>query len=139
MAATAWLPALSADIDFFDKDLQLIALKRALFIFAVTLPFDIRDYFSDMKTEVATLPQILGVKNARLLALLCIVAFGFIAYLQFYPNYLQAFWALEITMLVSAALIYYSSPQRHEYFFAAALDGTLILQMLLLLFFHWLW
>ncbi|MGZ5244977.1 MAG: hypothetical protein ACXWD4_13735, partial [Bacteroidia bacterium] len=72
MAATAWLPALRIDIPFLSADVQLIAIKRALFIFAVTLPFDIRDYYADMKTDVTTLPQLLGIKKSRWLALFCI-------------------------------------------------------------------
>lgn len=138
MAATAWLPALRTDVPFLSAEVQLIALKRALFIFAVTLPFDIRDYYSDMKTDVTTLPQILGMQNSRWLALFCISIFALIAYIQFYPNYLEAFYSLQITALVSALLIWYATPKRHEYYYTAALDGTLILQMVLLLLFHWL-
>jgi 4-hydroxybenzoate polyprenyltransferase len=139
MAATAWMPVLTTDVPFFSADVQLIALKRALFIFAVTLPFDIRDYDSDLKTDVTTLPQILGMRGARWLAMACISGFALIAYIQFYPNYLQAFYSLEITAIVSAILIWYASPKRHEYYYTGALDGTLVLQLVLLLLFHKIW
>ncbi|MGZ5244989.1 MAG: hypothetical protein ACXWW0_13595, partial [Bacteroidia bacterium] len=71
-------------------------------------------------------------------ALFCIFIFSLIAYIQFYPNYLEAFYSLQITALLSAVLIWFATPNRHEYYYTAALDGTLILQMVLLLFFHWL-
>lgn len=135
MAATAWLPALLTDVLFWNNDVLLIAIKRALFIFAVTLPFDIRDYHADIKTEVTTLPQLMGINNAKWLAIGCMMLFSVIGYMQFYPQRAGIFYALIITALTSAALIWYASPKRHEYYFTALLDGTLLLQFLLILCF----
>jgi len=48
-------------------------LQRILFVAVLILPFDIRDYRNDDST-LGTLPQIIGVKNSKLLGLTLLIS-----------------------------------------------------------------
>ncbi len=59
-----------------------------LFIFAITLPFDIRDLYSD-RLNLKTIPQVIGTKSSIKLAQLCLLL-SVIAYTIIKPNTLIA-------------------------------------------------
>jgi len=114
--------------------LGLMILERALFIFAITLPFDIRDLKVDMHSEVKTLPAQMGWIKTKYLAQGLVL----LALLLAFANYqLQLYsWpqllALFIAYLITALLIHRSHPDRHDYFYTGLMDGTMILQFILL-------
>jgi 4-hydroxybenzoate polyprenyltransferase len=64
------LPVLEAqDLHLADismRDITLMIAKRFLFIFALAIPFDIRDLFSDRQAGLKTIPVAWGEKNAYL-------------------------------------------------------------------------
>src|ERR1039458_7842133 len=65
-ATTVLWPALSAGISLFQHDVIMLFIERALFIFAITLPFDIRDYLTDKQNHVLTIPGAIGIAQTRL-------------------------------------------------------------------------
>lgn len=134
---TVLIPAIYCG-QIFSANLLLMAAERAIFIFSITLPFDIRDLKIDQHTGVRTIPAALGKKNAKLLAfsslalMLILVQInifnGFYTHLSLLPFLLSA--------LVTATFIYYADDRRHDYFYTAGVDGMMILQPLLVYFFY---
>lgn len=55
------------DADALTPSNGLVAIGLYVYFIAITIPFDIRDLAYDLD-EQATFPQVLGVKNALLLA-----------------------------------------------------------------------
>ena len=129
---TVWVPAAELGVTW-DLSTLWMALERSAFIFAITVPFDIRDLEVDQHTEVKTLPSTLGTNSAILLAifaLLAMVAFaGWNAYVGWYPS--GAWLGLTLSALSSLALILYSRRAKHDYYFSGLLDGTMIIQFFL--------
>lgn len=113
----------------------LLAAEKLTFIFAITLPFDIRDLRIDRAAQVHTLPATLGPAGARrlawglLLVSLLIAALGL--YLYIYS--LQQCLAVAGSLLVAALLIQRAGPEKHDYFFTGWLDGCMHLQFLLVI------
>lgn len=64
----------------FVKDYWLEMVNWIIFFYAITIPFDSRDSEKD-STKMKTLPQVIGKKNAGIVALLLIAFFGVISVL----------------------------------------------------------
>ena len=113
----------------------LMTLERAFFVFALTLPFDVRDLQVDAYTEVRTLPSRFGIRRTRFLAaadLAIMLLFSWSNYrLDTYTAGTLA--ALHLSAFLSYALIYFADRIDHDYYFSGALDGMLLLQFLLVL------
>ena len=69
-----------------DEPLYYLALfERFLFIFAITIPFDVRDVNYDA-SDLATIPQYFGINTARWMALLAIFSSELILFVFFFNN-----------------------------------------------------
>ncbi|MFK7932411.1 MAG: UbiA family prenyltransferase [Saprospiraceae bacterium] len=121
----------------FSTGLLIMTIERALFIFALTLPFDIRDLKVDQHTGVKTIPAALGKKNAKLLAFSSLaltlilvqinISSGFYANISLLPFIISA--------LISSIFIYFADDTRHDYFYTAGVDGMMIVQFVLVYLF----
>lgn len=113
----------------------ILFLSRFFFVLAITIPFDIRDLKYD-HPSMLTMPQLLGIKRAKLLALSSLTVF-FILSLNLY-NIVgfskSLLLALFICFLVSAFLIYKSDEKKNDFFFSFWVEGLSILMFLLLFF-----
>ncbi|MFT5164965.1 MAG: 4-hydroxybenzoate polyprenyltransferase [Saprospiraceae bacterium] len=131
---TVVLPAVASG-SVWSWSLLLMFLERALFVFAITLPFDIRDLKVDGHTEVSTIPAVIGVDKTRSLALgllgLGLVLIFINGYLGFYA--FDVLVGLMISFISTGFLIRLSSVERHDYFYSGLMDGTMVFQGL------WIW
>lgn len=111
----------------------MMAAERFVFIFSITLPFDIRDLKIDEQSEVKTIPARIGIPRTKYLAygclLLMLVFSSLNVYLNFY-NYSHLL-ALSISALTTGVFIYFSDHVEHDYYFTGLMDGTMVLQFLL--------
>lgn len=111
----------------------LMALERALFIFSITLPFDIRDLEVDAHTGVRTLPARLGMPRTRWLAASALGGMVLCSWLNYrldvYPGGTLA--SLTGSALLSYALIHFADRVEHDYYFSGAIDGMMLLQFLM--------
>ncbi len=130
---TVRLPAIEAGYTAFNFSMILLILERSLFIFAITLPFDIRDLVVDQHSKVKTIPSIIGIQNSQILAYCSLlIAFGLIAFNSDFYTLWQSM-ALGISYLSTAFFIRLSSTKKHDYFYTGLMDGTMIIQFLLVL------
>lgn len=127
---TVWLPAAELQADM-QKATLWMGLERAAYIFALTIPFDIRDLEVDRHTQVKTLPGALGIAPVLALALLMLIAMLLFAGMNAYST---GVWAgLACSAAVSFLLILFARRVQHDYYFSGLLDGMMILQFLLVL------
>jgi 4-hydroxybenzoate polyprenyltransferase len=128
---TVLLPFMETGIQ---PDIQyaFMLLERCLFVFLITLPFDLRDREIDKRNNVMTIPAKIGVQNTLYLSvivlLLWIVLIWFI-----YP--VNTALALSVSGLSTGFFVYHSPDQKHDYYFTALIDGTMIIQFMLVLLF----
>ena len=111
----------------------LVVIERFLFVFAITIPFDIRDLRFDAE-NLNTIPQVFGIKKARYVGLVAIViaeALLFYNYFFFGMYSLFSALAIYISYELSAVLVYKSHPSLTERYFTLGVEGTSILLGLL--------
>jgi hypothetical protein len=125
---TVLLPAL--EIGVCNAQVGWMLLERGLFIFAMALPFDIRDLKIDGHNTVQTIPAWIGIPKTIQLAG-CLL--GLFALIAFFTYSIMVFLALLMSAISTFYLIYLSPKQGHDYFFAALMDGTMIIQFVLVL------
>jgi len=126
---TVVLPVVQAEIDFNTSHV-LMYFERALFVFAITLPFDIRDLKVDRHSDVSTIPAKIGVKKTNHLALvllsIALILVLINIYLGFYSTAIGL--ALLVSLITTGFLVRISTPERHDYFYSGLMDGTMVLQ-----------
>jgi len=130
---TVILPAMELDL-FYEKNIWLMAMERVLFVFAITLPFDIRDLKVDTHSEVKTIPAVIGIKQTKQLAALVLFIAFLISLFLFWGNFYSENILLGLTLSYLSTLyfVFKSDNIKHDYFFTGVMDGTMILQFLLI-------
>lgn len=135
--STVLLPILEAQemhITVNMRDTVILIAKRFLFIFALTVPFDIRDLFEDNKLGVRTIPVIIGEKWAYLFCQALLGAYILLLFI-YQKSFNADFLSLTFTAFLTGWLIFKSKWEKNEYYYFFYMDGVLILQYLFLLAF----
>ncbi|MEZ5057660.1 MAG: hypothetical protein R2879_11575 [Saprospiraceae bacterium] len=111
----------------------ILFTERFLFVLAITIPFDIRDYQIDSHSKVKTIPTSMGVRKSIQLAgvilFLEIVLILFATKLGYYPTGFVV--GLIVNILSTFYFIRLSPKIEHDYYFTGLMDGTMILQFFL--------
>ena len=127
-ALTVWLPLLVAGKEISFTTEGLLILRRFLFIFALTLLFDIRDTQKDRLAHTLTFPVKFGTVFTKLLSLFALLLFMGLVYLKETGSIR---WALEVSAIIAAVTVSITTPKRSDCFFALVADGMMMLQFLL--------
>jgi len=133
----AWITVTLVAIDYnqaLSMSGILLFLERSFFIFAITIPFDIRDLKVDTHSAVKTIPASIGIAKSKQLILGLISMVIILGIVNFYLGTynLPQLIALITSTLIAYALGHYSDTNSHDYWFTGLLDGTMILQFLLI-------
>jgi 4-hydroxybenzoate polyprenyltransferase len=118
------------------QDTTLLIAKRFLFVFALTVPFDIRDLFEDNKLGVKTIPVIIGEKRAYLFCSALLLGYVIMLFLYHNNGFNTDFFALTFTAALTGWLIFKSKWEKNEYYYFFYMDGVLILQYVFLVLFN---
>ena len=134
----SWITVILVSIDhgdFIDKKIWILALEKAIFIFAITLPFDIRDLKVDAHSKVKTIPARLGIFKTRALILFSFFLVLCLALLNTYWGLYDTngMFAILISTVLTYSLCHYSDQIKNDYFFTGLIDGTMILQTVLVI------
>lgn len=130
-------------VGFNLKVLTLFALQF-LFIFIITLPFDMNDITVDVKEGVTTIPIQIGIGQSKyLLAVLTYLYLGLLFYWLYYFDMLQnenIFFGLGIAVLMYALLqkTLNRSFRAEKWQIMLWYDGSLILYCLIYLLSRWI-
>ena len=129
--ATVTLPAWHRGVSPWMLEPAWLMIERALFIFIITLPFDVRDMERDKSAGVQTLPLLFGVERTRslALALLCF----FMASAAVRHQAAGYVWPLAMSTMLTGALLARLDRERSESYYVVYMEGTMLLQTLLVL------
>ena len=120
----------------FTRIIIYMTLARAIFVFAITLPFDIRDLSIDKSQNVATIPLTFGLNATKKIGYYSLIVLG-VFYALIFKNGVYSplqFSGMLIFIGIIFLLIYKSHEKRHDYFFSFLVDGTMILGFLIIYF-----
>lgn len=95
-----------------------------LFFLAITIPFDIRDVLNDFKTQ-KTIPQVIGVSNAKKLAAGLLITF-YISIVSLFPEFKSNFWLLGAVLYQLICLVFVKKDAK-DALFSGFIDGGIIL------------
>ena len=113
------------------KEVLIYSFEKAIFLLAITIPFDVRDFSIDMKAGLKTLPQVLGVQRSYQLCLLLLVISSLILY---FLIGIKAIGFLVANLLIGI-IICVSKEKSSDYMFSGLLDGSFIVRAILFLLF----
>lgn len=133
------LPVIQSGVKVDTIQLLLFIIERFLFVFAITVPFDIRDMQSDKQNKLKTLPLLVGEKRASQSANAAMVLFVIMCALH-YSNGQQVHLLLAFVISGISTLIALNNNwiKRQVHYHYGVLDGTMLLQGLLVLLFYFL-
>ena len=116
------------------KNITLHLLARFLLIFAITIPFDIRDLNFDSK-ELRTIPIVFGAVKARIIAISVLFICAIIAVVQYINEDINFSNLLALILLyfVSSIFIAKSDVSRREMYFSFWVESLSILGYIFLL------
>ncbi|MFL5752970.1 MAG: UbiA family prenyltransferase [Bacteroidia bacterium] len=135
---TVLLPVLAyAHVNVLTRsDVVFMFVRRMIFIFAITIPFDIRDREYDALKGTRTLPVVLGIRRSKIIALVSLGFFLPLALIQdtFYtPVSIYYKLALAISIVPAVVGIIKCDEKRSDYFYSVFMEGTMLLQCLLII------
>ena len=111
----------------------LNVFKLFVFVFALCIPFEIRDLKYD-EEDLQTLPQLIGVRKSKLLGVfLCLITL-IIETLLFQYHETGSILNM-IFFLITAVMIWFSSRERSDYYASFWVEGIPILWFITLLLF----
>ena len=134
---TILIPVTAEGINSIDASVVELFAQRFLFIFAITIQFDIRDMKADRQAELKTLPLLLGHGNAKLISVIALII-SFIVSVFSSLNAQNTYVLLALVISVILTLFFITRnekafPGKYYYHF---LDGALLFQGVLVLMFY---
>jgi 4-hydroxybenzoate polyprenyltransferase len=138
--AYAWLTTIipvayySPVSKLFDPDVLLVFARSFLFVFALAIPFDIRDLPYDLRNGMKTLPIVLGIERTIRITMWALIAFVLLVMLQWQYYHLNAHiaTALCISAFEAAIVIPLSKPGRPNLFYPLVIETSMILHWVLI-------
>ena len=117
----------------FDSNILFHLLSRFLFIFSITIPFDIRDLKFDDK-KLKTIPIIIGESRAKLLAVLALLIAEALYVIQYWLNQIlpQHLIGIIILFLITSFVIMKSSEKKSDFYYSICVESMSLLLYLIL-------
>lgn len=128
--ATVIIPLAEQNIQLNSPLIVQQVICRFFFVFALCIPFEIRDLEVDKKENVKTLPLVFGVNRTRILGLILIVAE--IVIHHYMPITPAGIFALDLSSVIALGWIFVKTRKRESYFYKLFVDGTMVLRFLFL-------
>lgn len=128
-ATTILLPLIKTDQPYETTHVLLMLIERFLFVFAITIPFDIRDVEADHIANTKTIPLLLGERRSMIIAYSCVLIFLAISIFH-YSLLNQRFIAMAMVISGISTFVFlkWDRAKRYSLYHYAILDGTMILQ-----------
>ncbi len=137
--STVLLPVIQSSENFDSIHTALMIAERFFFIFAIAIPFDIRDMEADRRTGLKTIPLILNENKALSLSYLSLLVFFLIS---FFHYQIRHDWfiigAFGISALSTYLFLRIKIFRKLSWYYYGILDGTILLQGMLVMAFYYL-
>ena len=110
------------------QNIVLHLMSRFLFVFAITIPFDIRDLKYDAQ-NLQTIPVFFGASKARFMAFIALFICGIIGFFQYTQNALifSKLLALILLYFMASIFIAKSDESKGEMYFSFWIESLCIL------------
>ncbi|MBS1647655.1 MAG: UbiA family prenyltransferase [Bacteroidetes bacterium] len=132
--STVMLPIIQSEKSFDTQEVMLLLTERMLFVFAITIPFDIRDMEGDIKSNLKTIPIILGEKKSIRLAALSLCLFFALSFFHYYNSPLAYILpALLLSASSTLLFLFHKKIKKRRYYYYSILDGTMFYQGLMVI------
>jgi len=129
---------LNFDIKISIIDTALIFIARFLFIFSITIPFDIRDKDIDRQNGLKTLPQVLGNIQLKVLSIILLLLSLILTCLfAFNSGRIIIIWFELIVAIITGIALLMKESKKVPYYHNLIFDGTLLLNGLSTLIYHY--
>jgi len=129
---TFLLPYVKSETSIPIIDFTILNVLRFLWIFALCLPFDIRDIESDLSYGLKTIPNQLGAIRSLVLASICNIASGVIAMLYFgWMHQYHFVFAFGLISIFTHVVLNNSKLKSYKYYHWGIVDGCLLLHFLI--------
>lgn len=115
----------------------LVFTMHFLFIFALTIPFDVRDMKSDSKQGLVTIAHVLNEKQAYQFASILIILQFLVSIIAYYnSDYIQILLAYGISSALTLLILNAKSLRNKSYYHLGLLDGSICIQSILVNLFN---
>ena len=117
----------------------LYIISVLLFVFAITIPFDIRDINIDDK-KIKTIPMIFGIKKSKSISVCSLLITMIIYVYLFYKNQLYEphLFSIFIALFITAILIIKSHENKNIMYFSFWIESTSLIFYLILYLSSWI-
>jgi len=136
-ASTILLPVIQAGEKIVETQVLLLFAERFFFIFAITIPFDIRDMQADRDAGIKTIPMLINRNKVLLLSYLSLSVSFLISFFHYRT---QNNWfiieALCISLIITYLFLKLQFFRNLTRYYYPILDGTMLLQGVLVLVFY---
>lgn len=138
MWITATVPLLLHGKMLWEALTHPISWERFAFIFALTIPFDIRDTAEDARTGLKTLPNTLGLHITKAIGILAAGLWILLHYVAIHRTLYSyhTLLATVFTALLTVGLILRATPARSKLYFTGYVDGMMLVWVLLMEILH---
>lgn len=136
---TLLIPVMHAKTSCSFHSIVILGIERFLFLFAITIPFDIRDMKADHAAGLKTIPLQIGeAKSVQLSILILVVLLVWtVGRYSFLQQWGIAF-AYAISGLTTLLFLTNKRIQKWSLYHYGALDGTLLIQGILMIILYYL-
>ena len=122
---SVYLPVFESFELYTQPELFYYFLSRCFFIFAITIPFDIRDLEFDKGSSLNTIPMMMGMDKAKQLSLLSLACFSFIVMILFSQSAYMSVAHL-VAAIFSGWVITLCKKDSSEYYYSFLVEGTML-------------
>ena len=136
---TILLPVIHSEKAYNNFHILTMIIERFLFVFAITIPFDIRDMNADSQTELKTIPLLIGEKRSIYASIIVLVLFFAVAVIHYsITNQWFILGAFSVSFLTTIVFLTNERIRNLPLYYYGILDGTMLLQGVLVLGFHYI-
>lgn len=128
--STVMLPIWQSELNPDNLELFYLLTERFLFVFAICIPFDIRDIESDRASGLRTFPIIMGEKKSYAVAMICMAAILPIVFLH-YINQPEMLIPMLISILTGLYILGSTTLRNTKNYHYGILDGSMIFQSII--------
>lgn len=130
--STTLIPLIEQNVSIESSFVWLQVISRCLFMFALCIPFEMRDIDTDAANNIRTYPVVFGLKATKILGS-AVLFLEIISHHLMHSLSLDWVMMLDVTSLVAFAWILLQHKNRSPYYYKFFIDGTMLLRFVLLL------
>jgi 4-hydroxybenzoate polyprenyltransferase len=127
------IPLNEASITLSAGIMTIEFLSVALFIFALCIPFEIRDIQLEFSRGIKTIPVVYGIRVAKTSGFLALLISMFLQIYKFSQDLFSAYTliALMISLFITMLIVLLSAEKPSDMYCKFFVDGIMILQFIL--------